>query len=205
MGKNIEFTDKELEMLHAIVVKEKSGLEHMNHGTIFGKESLDNYFKDLSDLQLKIEDAKKEKIEILIVANTVNQAKMKSMEFIKKLDGKIRNFELEKSKIIYVNSDNPIGLKVGLNKISNIIKIEVENEDVIKQIRIRFNGSQQLFDGMRFDAAVIDYPTFYGKNLIYNESAAEKVYELEQKLKYTLIKSKYYEKELPELVKWLLD
>ena len=78
MGKNIEFTDEELEMLHSIVVKEKSGLKNMNCGTLFGKKSLDNYFKYLNDLQLKIESFKKEKIKLLIVTNTIEQAIMKT-------------------------------------------------------------------------------------------------------------------------------
>lgn len=213
MGKNIEFTDKELDILHAIVVKEKSGLEHMNHRTIMGKESLDNYSKDLADLQLKIEDVKKEKISILIVTNTVKQATIKANDFIEEIGKNIEDFELGKKGIMRVVKDScedlsfvsPVGLKVKYDKFYKRINIKVENDDEVKEILIKFMGSQQMYDGMRFDAAFIDYGTFYNRSLLYNDATSKQISELEQKLEYTLIHSKYYEKELPKLVKVLLD
>lgn len=213
MGKNIEFTNEELEILHSIVVKEKSGLKHMNHGTIFGKESLDNYFKNLNDLQLKIESFKKEEIKLLIVTNTVKQATMKAEEFIEKLGEKVDDFELDKKGITYVTSDScgnlgnvtPIGLTVKFDKFYKRITIKVEGDNKVKEVSIKFMGSQQMYDGMRFDEAFIDYATFYNKSLVYNNDIGKQVYELEQKLKPVLIQSKYYQKELPQLVKMLLD
>lgn len=212
MKKNIEFTDEELEMLHAIVVKEKSGLKHMNHGTIFGKESLDNYFKDLNDLQLKIESFKKEEIKLLIVTNTVKQATMKAEEFIEKISEKVADFELDKKGTTYLvaaggsfNSVVPVGLTVKFDKFYKRITIKVEGDSEVKEISIKFMGSQQMYDGMRFDEAFIDYATFYNKSLVYNNDIGKQVYELEQKLKPVLIQSKYYQKELPQLVKMLLD
>lgn len=213
MGKNIELTDKELEMLYAIVVKEENGLKHMNHGTIFGKESLDNYSKDLIDLKLKIEDVKKQKIKILIVTNTVEQAKIKAKDLIEKIGENIEDFELGKKGIARIVKDScedlsfvsPVGLKVKYNKFYNRINIEVENDDEVKEIVIKFMGSQQMCDGLSFDATFIDYGTFYNRSLLYNDATLKQVNELEQKLKYTMIRSKYYEKELPKLVKVLLD
>lgn len=212
MKKNIEFTDEELEMLHAIVVKEKSGLKHMNHGTIFGKESLDNYFKDLNDLQLKIESFKKEEIKLLIVTNTVKQATMKAEEFIEKISEKVADFELDKKGITYVasasgrrNSVVPVGLTVKFDKFYKRITIKVEGDSEVKEISIKFMGSQQMYDGMCFDQTFIDYATFYNKSLVYNNDIGKQVYELEQKLNPVLIQSKYYQKELPQLVKMLLD
>lgn len=217
MEKNIEFTDEELEILHSIVIKEKSGLKHMNCGTLFGKKSLDNYFKDLNDLQLKIEKVKKEKIEILIVTNTIKQAIMKTVYFIEKLSKKVDDFELGKKGITWVavaggsfNSVVPVGLTVKFDKFYKHVTIEVEGDKEVKEISIKFMGSQQTYDGMRFDSIFIDYNTFYvGKfsdsGISYSESITKKVVDLEQKLLPLGLQSKYYQKELPQLVKMLLD
>lgn len=214
MKKNIKFTNEELEILHNIVIKEKNGLKHAKHGTIFGKESFDNYFKDLNDIQSKIESFKKEEIKILIVTNTDKQASMRAEEFIeelsKKLSEKVADFELGKKGTAYVggfNSFCPIGLTVKFDKFFyKSITIEVEGDKEIKEISIKFMGSQQIYDGTFFDKSFIDYTTFFhNKNIMNNGNIGKQVYELEQKLNSVLVKSKYYKKELPQLVKMLLD
>ena len=209
-NEKLNFTEKELEILHAVVTKEKVGLNPMISETVMGKESLENYFKELLNLELKISEARKEKIEILIITNTVKQSNLKATDFIKNLDNKIANFELGKKVFANLVSDDlnkvtPISLKVEFGKFYNCIYIEVENDNKIKEITIRFMGSERMTDGMRFDAFFIDYATFYNKEIYYNNLIGRKLSELEQKLLPATVTSKYYKKELPQLVKWLLD
>lgn len=198
----INFTEEELKILHSILIKEKSVIKRMSDGTLLGKEALDNYHKDLNSIQLKIEDAdaklkvekvKKEKIKILIVTNAVTQVKLKSR----------RSFDEICKYIEYLEPQ--IKLKVKYNGSFNMININVENDDKIEEIVIKFIGSQQTCDGIRADAVFIDYKSFFDKSLIYNEEILKQINEIKKEMKYRIINSKYYEKELPKLVKTLLE
>lgn len=198
----IDFTDKELKILHSILDKEKDGIKRLSKSTIFGKDALDNYYKNLSDIQLKIEDVdaqlrvekvKKEKIKILIVTNTVAQAKLKSRQ----------SFDEICKYIKYL--DPQIKLKVKYNVSFNTININVENDSKIEEIVIKIIGAQQTCDGIKADAVFIDYKSFFNKSLICNEEILKQINEIKKEMKYRIINSKYYEKELPKLVKTILE
>lgn len=198
----IDFTDKELKILQAIIIKEKSGLKRIAEGTIFGKDAIDNYYKDLNNIQskieefdtkLKVEKVKKEKIKILIVNNTVAQAKLKSRQSFDEICKYIKYLEPQ------------IKLKVKYNDSFNTIKINVENDSKIEEIVIKIIGAQQTCDGIRADAVFIDYKSFFNKSLIYNEAILKQINEIKKEMKYRIINSKYYEKELPKLVKTILE
>lgn len=198
----INFTEEELKILHSILTKEKSGIKRISDGTIFGKEALDNYYKDLNSMQLKIEEAdaklkvekvKKEKIKILIVTNAVTQVKLKSRQSFDEICKYIEYLEPQ------------IKLNVKYNGSFNMININVENDNKIEEIVIKFIGAQQTCDGISADAVFIDYKSFFNKSLIYNETILKQINEIKKEMKYRIINSKYYEKELPKLVKTLLE
>lgn len=198
----INFTEKELKILHSILGKEKNGIKRLSKGTIFGKDALDNYYKDLSNIQLKIEEVdaqlkvekvKKEKILILVVTNTVEKAKMKLRYSIEGIRNHIEDLSSQ------------VNLKVKYSESFNRINIAVENDDKIEEIVIKIIGANKAYDGIRADAIFIDYESFFNKGLIYNEKILKQINEIKKNLKCTIINSKYYEKELPKLVKVLLE
>lgn len=198
----INFTDKELKILHSILDKEKNGIKKLSKGTIFGKDALDNYYKDLSNIQLKIEDidaklkvekVKKEKILILVVTNTVEKAKMKLRYSIEGIRNHIEDLSSQ------------VDLNVKYSESFNRINIKVGNDDKIEEIVIKIIGANKAYDGIRADAIFIDYESFFNKGLIYNEKILKQINEVKKNLKCTIINSKYYEKELPKLVKVLLE
>lgn len=198
----INFTEEELKILHSILAKEKSVIKRMSNGTLFGKEALDNYYKDLNSIQLKIEEAdtqlkiekvKKEKIKILIVTNTTTQVKLKSRQSFDEICKYIQYLEPQ------------IKLKVKYNDSFNTININVENDNKIEEIVIKIIGAQQTCDGIKADAVFIDYKSFFNKSLICNEEILKQINEIKKEMKYRIINSKYYEKELPKLVKTILE
>lgn len=198
----INFTEEEFKILHSILTKEKSVIKRMSNGTLLGKEALDNYYKDLNSIQLKIEDAdaklkvekvKKEKIKILIVTNTTTQVKMKSRQSFDEICKYIEYLEPQ------------IKLKVKYNDSFNVMKINVENDDKIEEIVIKIIVAQQTCDGIKADAVFIDYKSFFNNSLIYNEEILKQINEIKKEMKYRIINSKYYEKELPKLVKTILE
>lgn len=199
----INFSEEELKILHSILIKEKSVIKRMSNETFLGKEALDNYYKDLNSIQLKIEEAdtqlkvekvKKEKIKILIVTNDIFKlSRLKS-----------RHFTEENCKYIK-DLEHHIKLKVKYDNRFNIININVENDDKIEEIVIKFIEPQQTCDGIKADAVFIDYKSFFNKSLIYNEEILKQINEIKKEMKYRIINSKYYEKELPKLVKTILE
>lgn len=198
----INFTEEEFKILHSILTKEKSVIKRISNGTILGEEALDNYYKDLNSIQLKIEEAdaqlkiekvKKEKIKILIVTNTATQVKLKSRQSFDEICKYIQYLEPQ------------IKLKVKYNGSFNTININVENDSKIEEIVIKIIGAQQTCDGIKADAVFIDYKSFFNKSLIYNEEILKQINEIKKEMKYRIINSKYYEKELPKLVKTILE
>lgn len=199
----INFTEEELKILHSILTKEKSVIKRMSNGTLLGKEALDNYYNDLNSMQLKIEDAnaqlkvekvKKEKIKILIVTNDIfKQTKLKSRHFTEEICKYVEDLE------------HHIKLKVKYDNNFNRINIAVENDDKIEEIIIKVIGPHQTCDGISADAVFIDYKSFFNKSLIYNEAILKRINEIKKEMKYRIINSKYYEKELPKLVKTILE
>lgn len=198
----INFTEKELKILHSILNKEKNGIKRLSNETIFGKDALENYYKDLNNIQVKIEDidaqlkiekVKKEKILILVVTNTVEKAKMKLRYSIEGIRNHIEDLSSQ------------VDLKVKYSESFNRIDIEVGNDDKIEEIVIKIIGANKAYDGIRADAIFIDYESFFNKGLIYNEKILKQINGLKKNLKCTIINSKYYKKDLPKLVKVLLE